>query len=304
MEKSLNSRFAKVAKRFGSGIASIFTKGGPIGIAIGFLTQLLNPLQAIQESMERTLNSAGGIVSNAEQFGTSPGQLAKLTALGQAKGLEEDALYMLISKFQSAVVKAETNPNEPSAVREFVGSKDMAEGFFQFIQSLQKLDKGQQILAQQQVFGEKQVLKMADFLQTDFGALLKQVAPQSTEALNKSFLNLDEQADLMDTLKARRNLEDFQNKGNVINSGMIRAQDQAERAALSRENKQLKSYEDLNAISTTMTNIMGIAQEGITMLGKLVNIVTPQVDLIVDYLQKLSSSSIFRGIFKSMGKGD
>lgn len=304
MERTLSSRFTRVAKSFGKSIGSIFTKGGPIGIAIGFLTKLLNPLNDIKEAMDRTLQSAGDIVTNAEQFGTTPGQLAKLSALGKAKGIDNPELYQLISKFQGAVARAQQNPNEPSAVRNFVGETDMAEGFFKFIQSLQKMEKSQQILVQQDVFGEKQVLKMASFLQSDFAALLKDVAPQSAEALTKAYKNLDKQSNLQDVLAARRGLEDDVNKGGIINSTMIRSRDKAERAALDKENKQMQSYEALNAVSETLSKVEGLVQEGIIQMGKLINVVAPKVNEIVNYLEKFSKSPLMKGIFNKFGSGD
>ena len=304
MQKALQSRFTKVAKGFGKGIASIFTKGGPIGLALGLITKLLNPLENIQEAMDKTLASAGSIVTNSEQFGTTPGQLAKLTALGQAKGIDQDSLYMLINKFQGAVAQAEADPGTPSAVRQYVGQKDTAEGFFEFIQALQGMDRNQQLLVQQQVFGEKQILKMAEFLQADFKALLKAVAPQSASSLTKSLNNLDSKEDLAGELGAARGLRDLQSKGRIITENMIRQRDKAERIALAKENKQIQSYDDLAAISNTMASVMGLVEQGIAQLGSLVNVLIPKINSVVDYLEKFSKSSIFKGIFKSFGKGD
>lgn len=303
MERTLQSRFTRVAKSFGKGLSSIFTKGGPIGIALGFLTKLLNPLQEIQEAMERTLKTSDDIVTNAKQFGTTPGQLAKLTALGQASGLETDSLYMLINKFQGAVAQAEANPNQPSVVSNYVGQKDTAAGFFEFIQALQRMEKNDQIRVQEQVFGEKQILKMADFLSADFGELVKRVAPQPTEKIDRSVRRLADLNDKADELGAKRKLDDLITKGSTINSSMINSRDKAERAALDKENKQIASYESLNAISETMNKVEGLVQEGITQLGKLITVVTPKITTIVEKLEQFSKSPLLKGIFK-FGKGD
>lgn len=303
MERSLQSRFTRVAKRFGKGIGNIFTKGGPLGVAIGFLANLLNPLKEIQESMDRTLQSAGDIATNAKQFGTTSGRLAKLSALGQAKGIDQDALFQLISKFQGAVAQAEADPSAPSAVRQFVGQTDAAEGFFTFIQALKSMEKNQQILVQQQVFGEKQVLKMASFLQSDFGELLNKVAPQNSSDLTRKIENLDDVANYKDILEARRGLTTLEARGSQINRSMYDQRDAAEKLAIQREGERIKSYKDLAAISTTMDSIKALAEQGIAALGSLVTVLIPKVNMLVEMIQGFTKSSLFKGIFK-FGKGD
>lgn len=304
MEKNLQSRFTRVAKRFGQGIGNIFKGGGFVGVALGLLNKLLNPLQEIQESMDRTLKNADDLATNAQQFGTTPGQLAKLKALGEATGLQDNDLYMMINKFQNAVAQASSDTNKPSAVRNFVNQPDTAEGFFQFIQSLQKMDKNQQLLVQQEVFGEKQVLKMADFLQQDFPKLMQEVlAGVSTADLNKNIGNVAGLADLSDKLGARRNIQDIGTKGSLINDSMIRERDKAARVALQKENKRLQSYDNLQAIDNTMTNIMTMLEQAFAQIGGFINMVTPKINELLGYIQGFSKSSIFKGIFK-FGKGD
>lgn len=304
MEKTLGERFKKLAKSFGKGLASAFKGGGIVGLALGLLDKLLNPLKEIQEAIDRTLQKAGGIATNAQQFGSTSGRLAKLQALGEAKGIDADSLYMLIGKFQSAVADAQANPNQPSAVKNFVNDKDMVNAFFEFIQSLQRLDKNQQIRAQEAVFGEKQVLKMASFLQADFSDLMKQVAPQDTNKLTARINKLDTLSNLADTLAARRSLQDLSTKGGVINESMVRAKDRAEGIALEKENKNIAAYENLAAISNTVAKIEGLAQQGLSLLGDLVNKVTPTVNRIANSIDNLMKSPAARGIFKMFGKGE
>lgn len=304
MEKDLGSRFGRVAKKFGQSIGNLFKGGGIAGAALALIDKILNPLKEVQEAMDRTLASSGDLVDNAGQFGTTAGRLFKLQQLAKSKGLDEDALYTLIQKFQTSVAEAQNDPNKPSAVRNFTGYTDMATGFFDFIQSLQKLEKSQQIAVQQEVFGEKQILKMAGFLQTNFAEQTKLIGAMSGDKYTKALEKLDGLGDLADVLEARRTLNDRLDKAAVMNEGMIRAKDKAERQNLERENSRIKAYENLQAITQTVDKIMGLIEEGLNQLGSLIKWITPTVNRLVDAVEKFSKGPVARGIMKFFGKGD
>lgn len=299
MERTLNSRFARVAKKFGGGIANILKGGGIAGIALGFIDKLLNPLKETQEAMERILKSSDDIVTNAKQFGTTSGKLFKLVQLGKSTGLEQDNLFQLITKFQGAVAQAKANPKDQSvsSVRQFANDQDIADAFFQFIQQLQKMDKSTQILVQQQVFGEKQILKMADFLQTDFAAQTKLIGAKPGEAYTPSLEKLGGLNDLQDALAARRELNDTVKKAGIMNEGMIRSRDRAEQILLQQENARIASYQNLQAISDTTTKIFGLVEQGVSLLGGFITKITPVINRLTDTLSKLAGSRWVRGLF-------
>lgn len=302
MERQMNSRFGKVAKKFGGGLMSVLKGGGIAGLALGFLDKLLNPLKETTEAMERILGMSDDVVTNAKQFGTSAGRLFKLVKLAQATGLDQDNLFQLITKFQTAVAEAKADPTKQTSVRNFTNQEDSAAGFFEFIQALQKMDKSQQLLVQQEVFGEKQILKMADFLQTDFLSLNKRLGLKTGDQYTAPLNKLGDLNDLSDELKASREARDIFTKAGVINEGMIRSRDRAEQIALNQENARLRSYENLQAISDTTTKIMGLVEQGMSMIGKFINFVTPAINKIVDSLSKLQNSRVFRGIFGGSGE--
>ncbi len=54
MEQSLSARFSSIAKRFGGGLKSVI-KGSLLGISIGLLNRLLNPLEALEEKIKNLL---------------------------------------------------------------------------------------------------------------------------------------------------------------------------------------------------------------------------------------------------------
>jgi hypothetical protein len=303
MEQTLTSRFKKVAKSFGKGIANIFKGGGLAGVLLGLIDKILNPLQETKEAIDRMLNSSDDLATNAQQFNTSTGKLTKLVQLAKATGLDQDNLFQLLSKFQGAVAEASADPNAPSAVRNFMG-EDTAEEFFNFIQSLQKMEKNQQRLVQENVFGEKQVLKMADFLQQDFPKLLAATGLDKIQAA-KLGASIDKMAglkDLEDILSVRRETQDFQTKGSMINESMIRQRDASARLELEKENSRIKSYNDLATISDTTTKIFGLIETGVAMIGKFIGFITPAVNSVVESLQKFAKSPLVRGFFK--GKDD
>lgn len=300
MERNLQSRFTRVAKTFGKGLTNIFKGGGLIGAGLALIDKLLNPLKEVQEAIDRSLKTSDDLATNASQFNTTTGKLAKLVTLAKATGLDEENLYTLITKFQTAVAEARVNPENPnvSAVRNYIDQEDFASGFFSFIQQLQKMDKASQVLVQQQVFGEKQILKMADFLQQDFEGLAQKtgINKVSSEQATRSIESLSALADLADTQKASREFTDLIRKGSTINESMIRARDKAERIALERENQRIQSYNDLQAISSSVDKMMIAVEKGVAMLGNFMNQMTPFLDKVSNSIDALMKSPIMRGI--------
>lgn len=284
MEKTLGQRFGRIAKGFGKGLTSAIKGGAVAGVALGLIDKLLNPLKEVQEAIERSLALSDDLVTNARQFGTTAGNLAKLQAFGKSTGLAPDALNLLLTKFQTSVAEASADPNKPSAVRNFVGEKDTAKAFFEFIQSLQKLDKTQQLLVQQEVFGEKQILKMSDFLNTDFAALNKYFKDIDAQKLTN---NLGTQADLNDlkeTLGAVRELKDINTKAGLINRGTITQMENSKQIALNKENSRISNFDMINNVNDKMNeiskNIEDLAMNLLTNVPILVKAVEAGVALL------------------------
>lgn len=300
MDRALSGRFGKIAKKFGKGLLASLTGGGIAGLALGFIDKILNPLKETQEAIDRVLKQGDDVVTNAKQFGTTAGKLFRLQKIAQSTGLEEGSLNMLLEKFQTAVAEATADPTKATSVRQFVGSKDMAEAFFEFIQSLQKMTKEQQILVQQEVFGEKQILKMADFLQTDFAKQAKILGGPSSEQLTPSIEKLGDLNDLKDALQARRELSDVITKSKTINEGMVRSADERARLDLEKENKQIKSYQDLAAISNASNELLNLGKEALLGVTSLVVKVTD----LSNNVRKLTDSKAVRGMMKLFGGGN
>jgi len=308
MERQLQSRFTKIAKGFGKGVVSAFKGGGIAGIALGLIDKLLNPIKEVQEAIDRSLKSSDDIVTNAKQFDSTTGKLAKVIGLAKATGLDQDNLFMLINKYQNAVAEARKNPNDPnvSSVANFTGQKDTVEGFFQFIQSLQRMNKDQQVLVQSQIFGEKQILKMADFLQADFPRLMRNTGLDkvTSEKIGGAHDKLGSLNDLRDELTVKNSIDDTINKSNLINEGMIRQMSESERLAQRKENEQIKSYKDLATISDTVTKMETALTEGLGLIGKLITTLTPFINQASDFMVKFLKSPMVRGVKGLFGGKD
>ena len=307
LEDQLQSRFTKISKKFGKGLMDVLKGGGIAGLALGLIDKLLNPLKAVQESIDRTLKTSDDLATQANQFNTSSGKLFKLVQIGKSAGLDQEGLFTLITKFQTAVAQAKADPNDQSvsAVRNFTNEKDTALTFFNFIQSLQKLDRNQQLLVQQQVFGEKQIGKMSEFLNLDFAKQFRATGldRQSSETFTKAIDKMAKLSDLADILKVKNENKDIIDKSRVINESMIKQRAKSDALALEKENLQIKSYNDLAAISDTVSKIMLIVEQGVGLIGKLINMVTPFINQATDFMQKFLKSPLMRGVRGLFGGG-
>jgi len=303
MERLLNSRFARISKSFGRGLMGVLKGGGVVGVALSMINKLLNPLKETQEAIDRTLRSADDTVTNAQQFNSSAGELFKLQKLAQATGLDASGLDMLLLKFQSAVAEAAADPTKQTAVREFAGEDNIVKGFFEFIQALNKMDRNTQVLIQKEVFGERQTLKMAEFLRADFDRLGKMVGVGDASTYTAPLEKLAGLSDLDMAKQAGREIQDTVQKSQIINRGMIEAKDSAEKIRLKRENEAIKNFQNLQAISETSAKIMTLVEKGVFLLGDFINFLMPTMNKLITSIEKMANSPIVRGVQGWFGKG-
>lgn len=300
MERTLGQRFAKIAKKFGGGIMSVIKGGGAIGVVLGILDKLLNPLQAVQETIEKVLNTSDDIATNAEQFDTTVNKLSKLVFIGRGAGLQDSDLYQLLNKFQGSLAKAKTDKNSPDymALKNYTDQKDVASAFFEFIQELKKMDKTQQRLVQETVFGEKQVLKMSEFLNKDFSKYLKEsgIGAISSKRLGGA---VSKAADLNDVLQGVRAANEAKNiiaASAKINNGTVQAIAEREREAQARETARIDAYSNLAAITNTVDRLMTVVEEVLNQLGRFFKFVEPVIKTYESFIRQLMNSKFMRGI--------
>lgn len=313
MEKNLSGRFSKIAKGFGKGLklASVAALGAAV------LDKLINPLNEVKAAIDRTLEKANGIVTNAKQFNTSTENLLKLRALGELKGVAPEQMDVLLTKFQGAVAQAKANPNDAavSSVRNFVGQKDTAEAFFNFIASLQTLTSEQRTLVQNQIFGEKQVLKMAEFLQSDFSESAKALRQIDFAKAAKATQSLSDLQEIDARNKTVRGLNDLIAKNQVINKGTIAGVNTSEVAALAKENRQIGRAAQAFTVEESLNKINENIEELLQQFISGLPIVTSALNTVVDLLKQsvegwkmiinlIKQSPVFRGIKGLFGGKD
>ncbi len=313
MERQLGSRFARIAKGFGRGlkIASVAALGAAV------LDKLINPLNEVKAAIDRTLGKADDVVTNARQFNTTTENLLKVRSLGNVRGLTNENVDLLLTKFQGAVAQAAANPNDPAAssVRNYVGEKDTAVAFYNFITQLQKMDKNQQVLIQQQVFGEKQVLKMAEFLQ-DVG-FQESAASLKNVNFGKAAEAAEKLGALNDKLTANRtvnDLRDLSGKAAVINNGTVQNLNRHEINNLNRENSKIGRSAAMFTAEENMAAISDNLEKLTNELFTKIPVLFDGLNLVVDLLRKsvegwqmifnlLKNSPMVRGVKSLFGGG-
>lgn len=299
MENSLNKRFKRVAKRFGSGLKKVFAAGGLLGLGLTLINKILNPLKEVEESMDRILGKADDVVTNAKQFNTSASNLLKLQTIAEASGMSREDFDKILAKFQIKLAQAKADPTMQTSVRNFTGFDDTAAAFFSFVQGLQKADPTNKALAMSEIFGEDDMLKIADFLQQDFGKRIKEIGIDkvSNEQLEKYLNKISSLSDLNDALMAGIGFNDIVTKGQTINEDMIRDRARREQLRVDQEAERLRSYESISRIAETSDLIFQSIEKLVLMASDLIG----KMRFITDFFRGIRKHKWFRGLFGNEG---
>lgn len=294
METSLTSRFGKIAKKFGSGIKSALSLGGFAGIALVLIDKILNPLKEIQEQIDKTLHKADDISVQAKQFNTTSGNLFKLQTLAQARGLGPEELGLLLEKFQTASAQALADPSKQTAVRNFAfKGQDNAEAFFQFIQAMQKLPKEQQVLAQGEIFGEKQILRAAEFLNTpNLGGLAKKVAPAPSDSYTKKIDRVAELSDVDKIQKAQLSVKDFIETSDKLKDSQITGINLSQGIQEARGRNHIDNFSKVKTVDDAVNTITEILQQ---MLSGVTGSTKALENISVE-LGRIPGAKLLRGV--------
>lgn len=149
MEQGLSQRFARVASRFGQGLRAVI-KGSFLGITLGLISKLLNPIEALEDKIKKLLGEGTDVRDLSDRLGSTPGQVRQLQDVAQTLGVTPEHFKDMIVKYAQAIEKGREelqNPFEqPSgatlAVKQFVGEKDIAKSFTDFLTSLKASGEG------------------------------------------------------------------------------------------------------------------------------------------------------------------
>lgn len=293
MEKRLSKRFGGVAKKFGKGLLGSVVGGGLLGMAAGLIDKLLNPLKEVNESIDRTVGSIGSIMDNAPMFNTTEGKLFKLSKVAQASGLDQEGLFALLTKYQTAVLAAKNDPSAPSTVRQFAGDTDMAESFYSFIQSVQKTknpdDRANMI---RDVFGEKMGRKSAGLLAADLPQRMNDIGAMSSKQYDAALQAIDYFGDKLDEGKAKRELQDVVNKALLINESVVKMRNERASQELQLENDRLGGYVGLAKIEIASQKVIQLLEGYYRDFASIATDTKSMKAMI----EKISISGILKGI--------
>lgn len=339
MELTLNQRFQRVAKRFGGGLMAVM-KGTVLGISLGLLNRLLNPIEALEDKIKSLLGQGSDIREMAQRFNTSPGQIKRLQDVAQSLGVQPDQLREMMLKYAQAVETARqelANPfvqpsEQTQAVRNFVGEKDLAEGFFKFLQALkaegqapareriatpqglvspealspQELQlrreqglvrqiTGQESRAQfeKAIFGEQLFGPQRRLVDTDFKNQLLKLNEPSAQRLTSAVNKTADLADQQRLLQTRNDTKDFLAGTSQINAKMIQDMEAARAMEQARVTKQLQSYDDLRKAADGIDKLKEVLVDVSNFAAKGVG----YLGIIADWVNQAKNTSIWRGIF-------
>lgn len=274
MVSTLSTRFNDVAKKFSKGLGNgikgagnslrnLILGGGVFGLAGGLINKMLNPLKETQDTLEKMLSNADDLSTNAGRFDTTAGRLFKLQSIAQSAGVKPEDFTMAMGRFHTAIAQARLDQLDPKKTPEekqgplsaFLGEKDTAEAFFQFIQALQKESPDKRALIQEQVFGQKLIGKLADFVQLDFPKQIQLLRARTAEEYDAAIENPASLKDRLDAEITALQMEDMIKKSKLVNDGSVDALIADQRKTLNRENRNLAQFEGLKAAQMSMDKL-------------------------------------------------
>ena len=318
MEVSLSQRFSRVAKRFGKGLSGAL-KGTILGISVGLLSKLLNPIQDLEDRIKNLLGESTDIRDLADRFGAKPGEVRRLQDLGQALGVKPDELADMLNRFGQALETArkEIESGEDlslgsQAVRNYTDRENIVEAFQDFMKGLRQLGQGpsrtvttpsgvtkeetglqRRQNVEREVFGERFTGASRRLVETDLQKEARRIGEPNVNQLNRAITKVAGLADQQRASEVRRNTEDFINASGNVNSTIIQAMEKRAAQEQAEATQRLKSYQDLAKTSEFLGEIMNMLKDVTDIVVKGLRMLS---ELVGD-IKEVRKSGIWRGIF-------
>lgn len=280
LEKDLNGRFARVAKKFGGALRTVGSKlRGVIagGAVAGITAMMANPIDSLNSTLDDTLKRYDDISSRAKQLGVSSGQLFQATAIARSAGIEEQDFRAMLTAY--AVKVGEAKAGQDQMLAEFV-SEDMLQGFFKMVRSLRDLTPEQRAYFGAKILGEDDVSKLAELINTDVEQRHREIfgsttSEQTTRAIEKLAGTEGKQS----ILRGRLDIENLLAKSQTITDETVRMQNEIARKQQEAENVKFQNYQ-------AFARIQLATEESKVILADIQQKIAPAVEKGVGLLEK------------------
>lgn len=280
LEKDLNGRFARVAKKFGGALRTVGSKlRGVIagGAVAGITAMMANPIDSLNSTLDDTLKRYDDISSRAKQLGVSSGQLFQATAIARSAGIEEQDFRAMLTAY--AVKVGEAKAGQDQMLAEFV-NEDMLQGFFKMVRSLRDLTPEQRAYFGAKILGEDDVSKLAELINTDVEQRHREIfgsttAEQTTRAIEKLAGTEGKQS----ILRGRLDVENLLAKSQTITDETVRMQNEIARKQQEAENVKFQNYQ-------AFARIQLATEESKVILADIQQKIAPAVEKGVGLLEK------------------
>ena len=280
LEKDLNGRFARVAKKFGGALRTVGSKLRGIiagGAVAGISAMMTNPIDSLNSTLDDTLKRYDDISSRAKVLGVSSGQLYQATAIAKSAGIQEEDFRAMLTAY--AVKVGEAKAGQDQMLAEFV-NEDMLQGFFKMVRSLRDLTPEQRAYFGAKILGEDDVSKLAELINTDVQERHRELfgsttAEQTTRAIEKLAGTEGKQS----ILRGRLDVENLLAKSQTITDETVRMQNEIARKQQEAENVKFQNYQ-------AFARIQLATEESKVILADIQQQIAPAVEKGVGLLEK------------------
>ena len=286
MENRLSSRFGRIAKRFGSGLKAAM-KGTLVGLSLGLLAKLLDPLKEMEDRIKALLKLGEDTSEQADRFGTTSGKLRRLQDVSKIIGVDPDRLSELMNKYAEAIEKGRAELLDPDPEKEksastkvlgnFLNDKDIAQSFYEFLNSLKNADPATRRTAEMEVLGGGQTGAARKLIEADFAKEFARLGGPDSDKLGSALdklAALEDRRRLAETKLEQQNIVQTSGK---VNNGIVDKFSAAAKRDQVQELKDLsnierlqKAQEGIDELAKLLTWILDFARMGVGYLGDLV----------------------------------
>ena len=295
LEKDLNGRFGRVAKKFGGALRTVGSalKGIIAGGALTGLGLLMtNPIEALNNSLDETLRKYDDLYSRAKQLGVSSGQLYQATAIARSTGIEEADFRAMLTAY--AVKVGEAKKGQDPILSEFV-NEDLLTGFFRMVRSLRELNPEERLFYGAKILGEDDVSKLAELINTDVEQRRKEIFGNTTsEQTTRAIEKLAGVEGKQSILRSRLDVENLLARSQSITNETIRLQHEILEKQAQTENINFQNYE-------AFAKMQQATEESKKILADIQSSVAPAVEKVADWSEKTYYE--LKGKIKDLTKG-